>query len=162
MLVILSVILLSIVLIGTFVFLDVFRLPYIQLSFLGMSFSLTHWIGWIGALFIAVTTPAQPIVKRLYAKHMKTVLNMHMIGNLLAVLLVTIHFSHQVTRPATAYPDLGTGIALYLSIILLVSTGFVMYSGIGQKFYKQLLFFHPGFALTFYIVLIVHILVNIF
>lgn len=159
---ILSIILISIIIIVALIFLNLFRLPYIQISFLGASFSLTHWIGWIGTLFIAFFTPIQPMVKRKFAKHIKIVLTMHMAGNLIAVLLVSVHFAHQITRPIAFYPDLGTGVILYVTMILLVSTGFVMYSGIAKKFYKQLLFFHPAFSLTFYIVIIMHIFTNAF
>ena len=85
-------------------------------------------------------------------------LNIHVTGNLLAVLLVSIHFAHQVTRPATAYPDLGTGIILYTSMILLVASGLVLVSGIGQKYFKQMRFLHPAYATTFYTVIIIHIM----
>jgi hypothetical protein len=54
-------------------------------------------------------------------------------------LLVSIHFAHQVTRPASNYPDLGTGIVLYATMILLVTTGMVLISNIGTKFVKQTL-----------------------
>jgi len=80
---------------------------------------------------------------------------------LLAVLLISIHFSHQVTRPASNYPDLGTGIVLYAAMLLLVSTGFVLYSDIAKKYNRQLLFWHPAFALTFYIAIIIHIIQGI-
>lgn len=83
-----------------------------------------------------------------------------MIGNLIAVLLVSVHFAHQVTRPAGNYPDLSTGIILYVTMILLVLTGFIMYSGIAKRLYKQILFFHPAFTLTFYMVIIIHIIRN--
>ena len=77
---------------------------------------------------------------------------------MLAVLRVSIHFAHQVTRPASNYPDLGTGIVLYATMILLVTTGMVSISNIGTKFAKQTSFLHPAFALTFYTVIIMHII----
>jgi len=75
-----------------------------------------------------------------------------------AVLRVSIHFAHQVTRPASNYPDLGTGIVLYATMILLVKTGIVLISNIGTKFVKQTRFLNPAFALTFYTVIIMHII----
>jgi hypothetical protein len=144
--------------IGALIFLRIIRLPFVQITVLGITYSSTHWIGWIGALYIAFATPAQPIVKRKAAAHLRTVLNIHIVGNLVAVLLVSVHFAQQVTRPASSYPDLSTGIVLYATMLLLVSTGIVMYSGITKRFSKQLHFLHPAFALTFYTVVIVHIL----
>ncbi len=88
-------------------------------------------------------------------------LNVHVTGNLLAVLLVSIHFAHQVTRPASAYPDLGTGIVLYTSMILLVASGLVLVSGISQKYFKQIRFLHTAYATTFYTVIIIHIMQDV-
>jgi hypothetical protein len=48
-----------------------------------------------------------------------------------------------------AYPDLGTGVALYAAMMLLVATGILRYSGIGKRFAKQLNFLNPAFAITF-------------
>jgi len=157
---ILSLIIAVIVIIEVLIFLHITRLPFVQLTFLGATHSLTHWIGWIGTLFIAFSTPAQPIVKRKFPEHMQTILKIHMIGNLIAVLLVSVHFAHQVTRPGYSLNDFDTGIILYAAMILLVTTGFVMYSGIAKRFYKKGLFLHPAFAISFYMIIIMHIIRN--
>jgi hypothetical protein len=62
-------------------------------------------------------------------------------------LMVTIHFAHQVTRPASSYPDLGTGIVLYATMIILLMTGFVLISGL-RILSKQNRFVHPAYAIT--------------
>ena len=143
------------------IFMRVWRIPYSQFEVFGISHSIVHWIGWTGALFIAFATPIYPTVKRKYPKHTQKTLSIHVTGNLLGVLLVSIHFAHQVTRPASSYPDLGTGIVLYTTMILLLATGVFLVSGIGQKFSKQVRFIHPAYALTFYTVIIMHILEDI-
>ena len=140
------------------IFMRIWRIPFSQVEVFGISHSTVHWIGWVGTLYIAFATPLYPIVKRKYPLHIKKMLNVHVTGNLLAVLLVSIHFAHQMTRPATAYPDLGTGIVLYTSMILLVTSGLVLVSGIGQKYFKQMRFLHPAYATTFYTVIIIHIM----
>jgi hypothetical protein len=89
---------------------------------------------------------------------MDKTLSIHVTGNLLGVLLVSIHFAHQVTRPISAYPDLGTGIVLYATMIMLSATGLILITGIGRKLYKQIRFLHPAFAITFYTVIVMHIL----
>jgi hypothetical protein len=146
------------VIIEALIFLHLIRLPFIQVNILGASHSLTHWIGWIGTLYIAFVTPVLPIVKRKAPKYFGKTLNVHIIGNLVAVFLVSVHFAHQVTRATSNYPDLGTGVVLYGAMILLVATGIVRYSGIVRRFAKELIFLHPSFAVTFYMVIILHIL----
>ena len=143
------------------IFLRIWRIPFSQVEVFGISHSTVHWIGWVGTLYIAFATPLYPIVKRKYPIHIKKILNIHVTGNLLAVLLVSIHFAHQVTRPASAYPDLGTGIVLYTSMILLVASGLVLVSGISQKYFKQMRFLHPAYATTFYTVIIIHIMQDV-
>lgn len=156
-----TVIILLTIAIVALIFLRVFRLPFVFVNILGANHSLTHWIGWIGALYIAFATPVYPITKRKFPTHIKSALSSHIAGNLIAVLLVSIHFAHQVTRPASSYPDLDTGIILYATMIGLVSTGLIQYSFIAKKFINQMKFLHPAFALTFYTVIVIHIIQGI-
>ena len=156
-----SVIVAIIIIVVAAIFLRVWRIPFSQVEVFGISHSTVHWIGWIGTLYIAFATPLYPIVKRKYSLHLKNILNVHVTGNLLGVLLVSIHFAHQVTRSATNYPDLGTGIVLYTSMILLVVSGLVLVSGIGQRFFKKMHFLHPAYATTFYTVIVIHILQDV-
>jgi len=156
-----SIIIVITAIIVSLIFLHVTRLPFVQVTILGATHSLTHWIGWIGALYIFFATPLLPIIKRKISIYYKTALNIHVLGNLIAVLLVSIHFAHQVTRPASAYPDLGTGIVLYAAMVLLVATGVIFTSGIGKNFFRQIHFLHAAVALTFYLVIVMHIIQGI-
>jgi hypothetical protein len=140
------------------VFLRVFRIPFVQVSLFGISHSAVHWIGWAGTLYIALATPVYPIVKRRQPHRMRKTLYLHVVGNLLAVLLVSVHFAHQVTRPESSYPDLGTGVVLYAAMVLLVATGMVLVSGVGKRLGKHVRFVHPALALTFYLVIVMHII----
>lgn len=153
-----SLIVAAIIIVVALIFLRVWRIPFFQVEFLGISHSAVHWIGWIGALYIAFATPIYPIMKRKYPHLTTKTLSIHVAGNLLAVLLVSIHFAHQVTRPINAYPDLGTGIVLYVAMIMLSATGLILVSGIGRKFSKQIHFLHPAFAVTFYVTITMHII----
>ncbi len=161
MLLTLSIIIVATALIEAVIFLRVYRFPFIYVTFLGLTFPLSHWIGWAGALYIIITSPIQPIVKRKAPQRFRTFLSVHMIGNSLAFLLVSIHFAQQITRPASNYPDLGTGIALYVATTLLVATGIVLYAGMTKKYSKSLRFLHPAFAIAFYLIILVHILKGI-
>lgn len=140
------------------VFLRVVRIPYFQVSLFGVSYSAVHWIGWAGTLYIAFATPVYPVVKRRFPRGLGRALGVHVVGNLLAVLLVSVHFAHQVTRPESSYPVLGTGVVLYAAMVLLVATGVVLVSGVGKKLMRQARFVHPALALTFYLVIVMHIL----
>jgi hypothetical protein len=158
-LVIFSVVMIAVIIVVVgLVFLGVFRIPFYQISVFGISHSAVHWIGWAGTLYIAFATPVYPIVKRRQPHRMRKTLNLHVVGNLSAVLLVSVHFAHQVTRPAGSYPDLGTGVVLYAAMVLLVATGLVLVSGVGKRLMRHLRFLHPAFALTFYLVIVMHIL----
>jgi hypothetical protein len=153
-----SVIIAVTVVVVGLVFLRAFRIPFFQISVFGVSNSAVHWIGWVGALYIAFATPVHFIVKRRYPHHVRKTLKLHVVGNLLAVLLVSIHFAHQVTRPASSYPDLGTGVVLYAAMALLVATGMALVSGVGKRLVRHVRFLHPAFALTFYTVIVMHII----
>jgi hypothetical protein len=152
-----SVIVITVIVV-VLIFLHIFRLPFIYFNLLGANNSLTHWIGWAGTLYIAFATPAYFLVKHKLVSHLKNAFNVHVIGNLVAVLLVSIHFAHQVTRSVSNYPELGTGVVLYATMIFLVSSGFLQSFSLMPKYAKQLRFIHPAFALTFYTVIVMHII----
>jgi len=158
LLILASVITVVIIIVVALIFLRLWRLPFVQVEILGITNSSVHWMGWIGAVYLALATPIYPIIKRKYPQHMNKSLNLHVGGNLLAILFVSIHFAQQVTRPASNYPDLGTGIVLYATMFLLWASGMVMVSGLGRKFSKQTRFLHPAYAITFYTVIAMHII----
>jgi hypothetical protein len=117
-----------------------------------------HWLSWIGAIFIAVFTPIYYSLKRKNPKGMKTLLGVHVFGNMLSFMFISIHFTQQISRPAQFYPDLGTGIVLYAAMILLVATGFFMRFQIVNKARNALRFLHTSSTVTFYLIILVHIL----
>jgi hypothetical protein len=90
---------------------------------------------------------------------MKALLRIHVYGNLLAFLLISIHFASQIARPAEFFPDLGTGLALYVVMLLLTTTGFLQRFRImpGLKLQSNR-FFHVSVAVSFYILIGIHIL----
>ena len=149
---------LATIIIVVLIFLHIYRIPFYLIDILGISNSPVHWLGWAGTLFIGFIVPAYSIVKRYSPTKIRGMLKIHVVGNLLSVTAISIHFAHQVTRPANNYPDLGTGIVLYAAMILLVSTGFMQYFGLAKSKLKILRFLHPAIALTFYLTIVMHIL----
>lgn len=122
-------------------------------------FRLTHWFVWTGTIYIAIAVPIIAILKKRQPQLYKTLYRTHVFGNLLAFLLISMHFAGQISRSATSYPELGTGIALYTAMVLLVGTGFLqrfqLIPSIKPQSYR---FVHMGSAVTFYLIIFIHIL----
>jgi len=141
------------------------RARWVRLRFKVGPFYFTHLLGWVGVLFIAFYTPIYYTLKRRNPLHVKTLIKIHVFGNLVAVMLVSIHFAQQLGRPAQFYLELGTGIILYIVMFTLVITGFLhrfqIFNrlGIQRKILPhQNRFIHIAITLTFYVSIIVHVL----
>jgi hypothetical protein len=119
---------------------------------------LSHLLGWIGFAFIAIYTPIYSYAKRRTQRGFKFLLNTHNVGNLIAFTLISMHFTQQIGRPAEFYPELGTGLALYISVCLMVLTGFLMRFKFVKQLSKTWRFIHTGFVLPFYVLILVHVL----
>jgi len=121
-------------------------------------FFIHHWFSWAGTLFISFFTPAYVYYKRTKPLKLKNLLRAHVFGNLLALMLISIHFTHQISRPAQFYPDLGTGIVLYISVVLMALTGFMLRFKFLKSAGKTTRFLHSSTAIAFYLIILVHIL----
>lgn len=100
------------------------NLGWIHFGFFIGPFRANHWFVWIGTLYVAFTVPIIAMLKQRYLSKFLALFRVHIFGNLLAFLLISLHFAGQINRPAEFYPDLGTGLALYIIMLLLVATGF--------------------------------------
>ncbi len=118
----------------------------------------SHLLGWIGTSFIALYTPIYYLLKRRVQRIFKTLLNIHTFGNLIAFTLISTHFFQQIGRPREFYPDLGTGLALYITVCLIVLTGFLQRFQLANRLLKHWRFIHTSLAVSFYIIIIIHIL----
>lgn len=121
-------------------------------------FFFHHWLSITGATYIAVVVPIQRYRWGREPERRGTLIPFHVYGNLVAVALVTVHFSQQISRPPEAYPDLGTGLALYVTLFLLVLTGIFMRFGVDRPHYHRWKYAHGGVTSAFYIVIIFHVL----
>jgi len=124
-------------------------------------FYFHHWLSFTGAGYIAISTPIYSIMKRRSPKRFGTLLNIHVFGNLIAFLLISIHFTQQMGRPAEFAPTLGTGLTLYIIVAIMVVTGFVQRFRLVGSFLRNWRFIHVSLSLSFYIVVIIHILHNL-
>jgi hypothetical protein len=134
-------------------------LHWIRLGFLVGPYRLSHWFTWTGTVYIAFAVPAIAFLKKRFPEKYQTLYRLHILGNSLAFLLISLHFAGQISRPAESYPPLGTGLVLYVAMVLLVSTGIL------QRFHlvpngklQKLRFLHIGSAFAFYLTIVVHVL----
>jgi hypothetical protein len=130
---------------------------WIDVSFVLGPFRFSHWPGWIGAGFIAIYTPVYYFWKRRNPNIYKTLSGIHVFGNLVSVGLITVHFAQQISRPEEAFPDLGTGILLYILLFLLLVTGFVQRFHIAKNTlrYRSV---HISMMTFFYLTIVIHVL----
>jgi hypothetical protein len=148
---------LTILVIITFSFTTYFR--FLNLIFFVGPFLFTHWFVWIGTIFIAVFTPIYYKLKRINPQKIRKLLQIHVFGNLFSFLLISFHFAVQVGRPPQFFPDLNTGVILYIVLLLLVASGFFHRFKIVKRVNPHLnRFIHISITLSFYLVIGVHIL----
>ena len=141
----------DIFLIGTY-------LDWFDFGFILGPYRLNHWLVWIGFAFILIHVPLFVTLKRKYPNRIRLFLGIHVLGNLLAFLLITIHFASQISRPAQFYPDLGTGLTLYTFISTLVVTGFLQRFAILTRYRKTWRFLHTSSIVALFVIMTIHIL----
>lgn len=147
------------IIIITIVLLFAYYNRWFSLAYTVGPFRAIHYLAFAGTLYVAISVPIIAYFKRRYPQKYETLTKTHMFMNLIAFLLISLHFAGQIGRPASSYPELGTGLALYIAMILQVLTG-LFYRFNGKRFLKPMTnrFLHIGLALVFYIVIIIHIL----
>jgi hypothetical protein len=120
---------------------------------------IIHYVAFAGTLYIAFGVVLFSYLKRKKPNNYKTLVGIHGLGNLVAFLLISLHFAGQVGRPASFYPTFGTGLALYITMVILVSTGMLLRFRFAQSFSAATnRFVHSGLAFAFYIIILIHIL----
>lgn len=137
---------------------------YLRLWNLNMKigpFFVHHWFSLIGGAYLLTFIAIQAYLKRHNAVDRGTLLKVHVFGNLLAVMLVSVHFAIQMSRPAEFAPDLGTGLATYLLFVVIIAAGFMMRFGLAVKHRESWRLIHVGLSLSLFIILIIHVLRNL-
>ena len=121
-------------------------------------YRLNHWFSWIGFGFILIHVPLFITFKRKYVNKIRWFFGIHVVGNLLAFLLISIHFASQISRPSQFYPDLGTGLTLYFFILVLVTTGFLQRFNLISSWRKIWRYLHTSSVFSLFVIIIIHIL----
>jgi hypothetical protein len=134
------------------------------LSFLVGPIRFSHWLSIIGTMGIAVATPLFTIFKRSFLKHYTRITRFHIFGNLIFFALVALHFSAQMGRSAENFPELGTGLAMFIAMGLQVVLGFTQRFRSQRNLYKKIInprtnqFVHASLVMVFYAVILFHVL----
>ena len=149
----------TIIILITIVLAIIVYMRFFDLNFFVGAFRLTHWFVWIGTFFITIYSPIYYVAKRKYPLKTKAFLRVHVFGNLFSFMLITVHFAQQISRPAAFFPDLSTGLVLYIVMPILVATGYLYRFRVFKSIKPHVnRFLHVSLTLTFYITIIVHIL----
>jgi hypothetical protein len=127
-------------------------------------FLFAHWLGIAGTAFIAIYVPIYSLLRRNKLKTPGALLATHILGNLLAVMLISIHFISQVYRVIQALPQVAAGALSYFILLALVVTGILLSFGILKRLERLWKFIHITLAAFFYLVTVIHLLhvLNIF
>ena len=151
------------------IFVAVLLLVAVYFGWLSVSFFVGplrfgHWLGVLGTLFIVFFTPVYYVLKRRYPRSLKVLLKVHVFGTLFSLILISVHFAQQMSRPPQFYPDLGTGVISYIATFILVLTGFLhrfrVLEGGGVYPPHRNRFLHISITFTFYLVVVFHALRN--
>ena len=131
---------------------------WIRMSVIMGQFRFSHWLTIIGTTYIAVATPVFVVLKRFYPQRISGLFRFHIFGNLLFFALISIHFANQMGRPAANFPELGTGLALYIALTLQVASGFTQRFISENRYLMTNKFIHASLIIVFYLVILFHVL----
>jgi hypothetical protein len=147
-----------IILLVTVFFSAVAYLQWYSLSFFVGSLFFVHWLGLAAAFFIAALVPIYYVLKRKKRQNIKTLLKLHVFGNLFSFLLISIHFAQNTGRLAQFYPRLEDGFILFLVLSIIVASGMIERFGARPQLVKYTKPVHTYTVAIFYLVLVIHVM----
>ena len=125
-----------------------------------LSTQLTHLLSIIGSSFIALYTPLYYFLKRKHRRLTKNLLKLHVFGNSISCMFVSIHVVARLIRL-----PLGLGVLSYLFLLLLVLSGYIFRYGVLKPlkiFIKDIphnnRYIHVSLTASFYITFLFHLL----
>jgi hypothetical protein len=129
-----------------------------SLTFFVGTYLFIHWLGLTATIFIIVSIPIHYILKRKKPQTLKTILRIHVFGNLFAFLLISLHFAQNVGRLAGSIQRLGEGFASYLILALIVATGILDRYQTNRKSSRYAKFIHKYTVIVLYLIALIHLL----
>ena len=134
-------------------------LSYLGLVSLGYKLGpywLNHWLGWLSFGFIIIYVPIFAIFKRRNPRIYGKLMRVHEIGFVVAFILVSLHIGTQIRRVFP--PEIGTGIAAYVSLLALVVTGIIRRNQILATRAATLRLIHLSMVVSFFLVIVLHVI----
>ena len=116
---------------------------------------LNHWIGWLSFGFVIIYVPIFIILKKRNPKIYPKLIKLHQIGFIVAFMLVSLHIGSQIRRVFP--PEIGTGIAAYVCLLVLVVTGIMQRNQMLSTRIGTLRFVHLSMVVSFFLVIVFHI-----
>jgi hypothetical protein len=129
-----------------------------ELLFFVESLFFIHWLGLISTIFIALLVPIYYVLKRKKPPRIKSLLRIHVFGNLLAYMLVSIHFSQNTGRLIANFLKLEDGFVLFLVLSIIIATGMFERFSSRKNFMKYIKPIHRYTVIFFYFFMLVHTL----
>jgi len=105
---------------------------------------------------IIVYVPIFVVLKRRNANIYQRLMKVHEIGFIVAFMLVSLHIGSQLRRVFP--PEIGTGIAAYVSSLTLVVTGIMRRNQIPATRGTALRSIHLSMVVTFFLVIVLHVI----
>jgi hypothetical protein len=142
----------------TIIFSALAYVRWYSLGFFVGSLFFVHWLGLMATVFIAALVPIYYVLKRRRPQNIKTLLRLHVFGNLFSFLLVSVHFAQNTGRLSGFYPRLEEGFILFLVLSIIVATGMLERFGARHKLVRYTKPVHRYTVAVFYLVMAVHVL----
>ncbi|MBN1784511.1 MAG: hypothetical protein JW815_02100 [Candidatus Bathyarchaeota archaeon] len=147
-----------IVLLFTVVFAAWVYVNWFNLSFFVGDLFFVHWVGLAATIFVAIMVPVYYVLKHKNPKKMKLLLRVHVFGNLLSFLLISVHFAQNTGRLSAFPSKLGDGLVLFLVMSIIVATGMLVRFGAKMKFVRYFKLVHSYAVVVFYFMMAFHVL----
>jgi hypothetical protein len=122
-------------------------------------YTVTHWLGWIGSGYLAVTIPMYSVLKRVFKIQSPRLVAAHVFSNLIAFGAISVHFAYRL-GPLEFTIAFGTGLVMYLVLTGIVTAGLIKHFTTSVKLQNHMTFIHRGLSLSLIIELPIHILRN--
>lgn len=135
----------------------------LRVNFFVGTLRFSHWLSIIGTIGIAIATPLFTLLKHRFLSW-KNITRFHIFGNLIFFTLITFHFATQIARPLSNFPELGSGIAMFLAMSLQIILGFTQRFRSQRRLFEKLVnlqtnrFLHASLVMVFYFAILLHVL----
>ena len=117
---------------------------------------MNHWLAWLAVAFIIIYVPLFIILKRRNHNIYSKLIKVHQIGFMVAFILVSLHIGPQMRRIFP--PEIGTGIAAYVCLLVLVVTGILQRNQLLAKRMSALRLVHFSMVFSFFLIIVFHVI----